>query len=159
MTSAQMKAAFKIMQDFAPAIMKATEILEAAEQAESILAEHKKAMAAVDQDCEACVAQKASLDAELSALRADVERAKQDTAEEKERLAETLKATKEKLKAATEALDATQKDHANTLAAHKQEPEGTDIVLETKRKELADFRVTGYQDAAQFLRSMQSAGL
>ena len=140
MTSAQMKAAFKIMQDFAPAIMKAAEILESAEQAESILAEHKKAMAAVDQDCASCVSQKASLDAELAALRAEVERAKADTAEEKARLAETLKATKDKLKAATEALDATQKDHANTLAAHKQELDGVDIVLETKRKELADFR-------------------
>lgn len=140
MTSAQMKAAFKMMQDFAPAIMKATEILEAAEQAESVLAEHKKAMAAVDQECASCVQTKAALDAELAALHAEVVQAKQATADEKAALAESLKAAKAKLKLAEDALLSTQNDHANTLAANKQELLGVQIVLDEKKKELADFR-------------------
>lgn len=140
MTSAQMKAAFKMMQDFAPAIMKATEILESAEQAESILAEHKKAMAKVDQDCAACVEQKASLDAELAALRGSVEQAKRETAEEKVALADSLKTAKAKLKEVEAALESTRNEHANVLAANQQELDGLNIVLDAKKKELADFR-------------------
>lgn len=140
MTSAQAKAAISMMKDFAPAIMQAADLLESAEKAESVLAEHKKAMASVDQACASCVERKTSLEAELTDLFAQVEQAKRDTADEKARLSETLKATKDKLKTATDALEATQKDHANVLAANAQELDGLNIVLEAKRKELADFR-------------------
>lgn len=140
MTSAQMKAAFKMMQDFAPAIMKATEILESAEQAESVLAEHKKAMVQVDKDCSACVAMRDQLNTELSNLRDSVTQAKQDTAQEKSDLADSLKTAKAKLKDVEAALDATRNEHANTLAANQQELDGLNIVLDAKKKELADFR-------------------
>ena len=139
-TSAQMKAAFKMMQDFAPAIMKASEILESAEQAESILAEHKKAMAQVDKDCASCVGMKASLESELADLRAQVEQAKKETAEEKAALADSLKASKAKLKTVEEALDATRNEHANTLAKNQMELDDLNGVIEAKKKELADFR-------------------
>ena len=33
------------------------------------------------------------------------------------------------------------------------------LFFDKQGKELADFRVTGYQDAAQFLQSLQSAGI
>jgi thiol:disulfide interchange protein DsbD len=33
------------------------------------------------------------------------------------------------------------------------------LFFDTQGKELGDFRVTGYQDAAQFLKNLQSVGL
>jgi len=140
MTSAQMKAAFKIMQDFAPAIMKATEILEAVESAESVLAEKDKSVKAMDKACVEACARHEAMQKEIAACQVEVDQAKVDTAAQKAELAKTLKGTQEKLKAAQEALDATQKEHANTLALHRQELSDLDTTIEKSRKDLADFR-------------------
>jgi chromosome segregation ATPase len=140
MTSAEIKRMLQPMKDFAPAILRCAEIVEAAEQAEGLLKEQGGAVKAAKQELAALATQTAAAQADLGACCASVAQAKLDTAAEKSALAATLKVTKEKLKLAEEALDATQKDHANTLAAHKQELDGLDIVLEAKKKELADFR-------------------
>jgi chromosome segregation ATPase len=140
LSSTEIKRLLQPMKDFAPAILRCAEIVEAAEQAEGLLKEQDGAVKAAKKELAALAKQTEEAHAELGACCASVEQAKQDTATEKAALAATLKATKEKLKLAEEALDATQKDHANTLAAHKQELDGLDVVLEAKKKELADFR-------------------
>jgi ABC-type transporter Mla subunit MlaD len=140
MTSAEIKRMLQPMKDFAPAILRCAEIVEAAEQAEGLLKEQDGAVKAAMKELAALAKQTEEAQAELGACCASVDQAKKDTAAEKSAIADTLTATKEKLKAAQEALDATQKEHANTLAAHKQELDGLDIVLEAKKKELADFR-------------------
>lgn len=140
MTSAEIKRTLQPMKDFAPAILRCAEIVEAAEQAEALLKEQDGAVKAAKKTLDSLTKQTEDAHASLGACCASVEQAKLEAAAEKVALAATLKATKEKLKLAEEALDATQKEHANTLAAHKQELDGLDVVLEAKKKELADFR-------------------
>jgi chromosome segregation ATPase len=140
MTSAEIKRMLQPMKDFAPAILRCAEIVEAAEDAERLLKEHDSAVKTAKKDLADLVKAKSEAHDELQAVRGEVDLAKTATAEEKTALAATLKATQAKLKTAQDALVATQNDHANTLAAHKQELDGLDIVLDAKKKELADFR-------------------
>jgi chromosome segregation ATPase len=140
LTSTEIKRLLKPMEDFAPAIMRCAEIVEAAEQAEKTILNREPAITALQKEIEALKEQQKHEQEMLDSLRADVVRVTNETALEKDEIKSTIKASKEKLKAAQEALETTQKEHADLLASQQQEIAGLDIVLEQKRKELADFR-------------------
>jgi chromosome segregation ATPase len=140
LSSTEIKRLLQPMKDFAPAILRCAEIVEAAEQAEELLKEQDGAVKEAKKKLDVLAKQTEEAHAELGSCCASVGQAKKDLAAEKAVIADTLKATKEKLKEAQVALDAIQKEHANAIAVHKQELDGLDIVLEAKKKELADFR-------------------
>jgi ABC-type transporter Mla subunit MlaD len=140
LTSTEIKRLLKPMEDFAPAIMRCAEIVEAAEQAEQTIRNREPAITALQKEIEALKEQQKHEQEMLDSLRADVVRVTEETAREKDEIKNTIKASKEKLKAAQDALDSTQKEHAALIASNQQELDGLNIVLEQKRKELADFR-------------------
>ena len=140
LTSTEIKRLLQPMKDFAPAILRCAEIVEAAEQAEVTIKEHATVVKAAQSELADLARQKQEAQDEVVAARAEAEAAKKATADEKVELAATLKTTQAKVKAAQEASQATQNEHANVLAANKQELLGVQIVLEEKKKELADFR-------------------
>lgn len=140
MTSADIKRMVKHTMEFAPALLRCAEIVEAAEEAERGIASKDKVIADIRSEVNALVKLKKEAADELTTAKMHVEQAKKDTAQEKADLSAGLKAAREKLKIAEDALKHTQDEHANTLAANKQELDGLNIVLEQKRKELADFR-------------------
>jgi chromosome segregation ATPase len=140
LTSTEIKRLLQPMKDFAPAILRCAEIVEAAEQAEALLKEQDGTVKAAKKELDSLAQRTEDAHAELGACCASVEQAKQDTADEKRTLAESLKDARAALRLAQDTIEATQKEHANLLAAHKQELDGLEIVLEAKKKELADFR-------------------
>lgn len=140
LTSTEIKRLLQPMKDFAPAILRCAEIVEAAEQAEVTLREHAPSMQAIERELQALAQQKKEAQDEVLAAKVEMDAARKSTADEKIALVKTLNETKENLKAVQAALDELTKEHANTLAAQKQELLGVEIVLEQKKKELADFR-------------------
>lgn len=140
MTSAQMKAAFKMMQDFAPAIMKASEILESAEQAEVKLAEHQKKMDGLDATHADLGRQCEAAQVELRGVQTKLDQARHQTAVEREALEASLKDLKAQVQHAKTTLQATHDEHANTLAVYKQEIAQLVESLAQHKQALADFR-------------------
>ena len=140
MTSADIKRMVKHTMEFAPALLRCAEIVEAAEAAERGIASKDTVITEIRKEVDALLSQKKQAADELVTAQAQVEQAKKDTAQEKADLSAGLKDARDKLKTAQVALKATQDEHANTIAANKHELDELNIVLERKRKELADFR-------------------
>lgn len=140
MTSADIKRMVKHTMEFAPALLRCAEIVEAAEEAERGIASKDKVIADIRSEVDALLSQKKQAADELTTAKMQVEQAQKDAAQEKADLSAGLKAAREKLKIAEDALKHTQDEHANIIAANKQELDGLNIVLDQKRKELADFR-------------------
>jgi chromosome segregation ATPase len=140
LTSTEIKRLLQPMADFAPAILRCAEIVEAAEQAERAILSREPTIQSLHKEIQQLKEQQTQEQDMLDTLRADVVRVTAETASEKDTIKQTLKDSTGKLKAAQEALDVTQKEHARVLAAHQQEIAGLDIVLDAKKKELADFR-------------------
>lgn len=144
MTSAQMKAAFKMMQDFAPAIMKASEIFEQLELAEPQLMEHRRTLAAVDAQIEerrayydsqyhALVSRNEELSAQLEAKRAEMERGL-------EHCEQCISDTQKRIAAEEKEFMAAAAEAEQLMTVRKRELADVTDALEAKRKELADFR-------------------
>jgi len=140
MTSADIKRMVKHTMEFAPALLRCAEIVEAAEAAERGIASKDTVITEIRKEVDALLSQKKQAADELVTAQAQVEQAKKDTAQEKADLSAGLKDARDKLKTAQVALKATQDEHSNTIAGNKQELDGLNIVLDQKRKELADFR-------------------
>ena len=115
MTSAQMKSAIKMMTDFAPALMKASEILEAAEQAEAILRALEGKKAALATDMAGLTEARAAQADELAKISAEVAQAKREAQDEKAKLNTILGAVQQKVMNAQQALEVAQKAHADWL--------------------------------------------
>ena len=140
MTSADIKRMVKHTMEFAPALLRCAEIVEAAEAAERGIASKDTVITEIRKEVDALLSQKKQAADELVTAQAQVEQAKKDTAQEKADLSAGLNDARDKLKTAQVALKATQDEHSNTIAGNKQELDGLNIVLDQKRKELADFR-------------------
>ena len=140
MTSADIKRMVKHTMEFAPAVLRCAEIVEAAEEAERVIASKDKVLDDIRSEVDALLRQKKEAADELVTAHDQVKQAKKDTAQEKADLSAGLNDARDKLKTAQVALKATQDEHSNTIAGNKQELDGLNIVLDQKRKELADFR-------------------
>ncbi len=112
MNSAQIKAALKLSMDLAPAIMRAGEIVEAAEQAETVLSELAVKKKAAEDEIQSIKDQAASHRTEMEAVAKDLADAKKAAQAEKDKLNKHLGAIQEKIETANQALDKTRADHA-----------------------------------------------
>ncbi len=140
LTSTEIGRLLQPMKDFAPAILRCAEIVESAEAAERTMAAQAPALDEIRKEADALRALKQQAHDELQTVLVQVEQARKETAEEKTAITASLKDLRIKLKDADEALKAMRDEHANALAGNKQELEGLNIVLDQKKKELADFR-------------------
>ena len=140
LSSTEIKRLLQPMKDFAPAILRCVEIVEAAEQAERDIKDSGPALHALKEEIKALQKTKQEEQSAIAVIRADVKRALDEATQEKSDIKQALKPLQEKLKVAQDALDSTQKKHAAILAANQQEVAGVEIVLVQKRQELADFR-------------------
>jgi chromosome segregation ATPase len=140
LSSTEIKRLLQPMKDFAPAILRCVEIVEAAEQAERDIKDSGPAVIALKEEIQALQKTKQDEQSAIAVIRADVKQALEAAAQEKADIKQALKPLQEKLKAAQDALDSTQKEHAKILSANQQEVAGVEIVLAQKRQELADFR-------------------
>jgi septal ring factor EnvC (AmiA/AmiB activator) len=140
LSAAQIRTKLKPMMDFAPAILAAGEIVEAAEAAEQQLADHAVAVSKARAELDALAKQKADRLAEIAAVQEDLDRVKRETAEEKTVVTKKLKEVTEKLGLAQKALQSTQDDHANVLATHAQELEAKRNELDLHKRQLEQLR-------------------
>ena len=115
MTSAQLKAAFKMMQDFAPAIMKASEILEDVERAETQLQAMEAGTQQIVKDTAALIDVRDARAAEALAVSDDVEKAKVAALAERETLSTSIAVIQREVDAVQSALTDAQRAHAEFM--------------------------------------------
>lgn len=121
MTSAEIRQAIKMTMDLAPAIMRAAEIVDAAEIAEQAVADAAQRKRAIEQDAQELVKTAAARRADVVAVNEELDRAKQDAQAEKAKLNKSLGVTQGKLEQAQAALAATQAEHAAFLRSIEAE--------------------------------------
>lgn len=140
LTSVQIKRLIQPMADFAPAILRCAEIVEAAEQAERTILDSEPVLASLRADIDALQTQQKHEQDALAGLMADVARALEGIAKDKADALAAIQPTLDDLKTAQDALEATQKEHAAVIAAQQQEIAEVDAILAQKRQELSDFK-------------------
>lgn len=140
LTAAQIKTKLKPMMDFAPAILAAAEIVEAAEAAEKQVSEHYACCATMRADIDVMKGQQSALFDECVKLQQQREQEKGELASQRAAIKEKLKPAQEQLEKAEAALEATKQEHARVLAANNEELHNLTTLLEQKRSDLADFR-------------------
>lgn len=140
LTAAQIRTKLKPMMDFAPAILAAAEIVEAAEAAEPQLTALATSVTMAQEALVGLEQQKADRVAEILALQADVERVKRETTEEKNAALKKLKEVTDKLDLAQKALLAAQDEHAKVMAQHSEEVDSKRNELDLQKRQLQALR-------------------
>lgn len=140
MTSREILDTLKPMRDFAPAIIRAAEIIEAVEQASVTLKAMDKSKAGVQAEIDELNKQAASTRQATAATVSELETARADVLAEKEKLNASLKPLQAKLKTAQAALDSVQSDYAKKLAALDEELRAKQTQLDGVKSEIEAFR-------------------
>lgn len=121
MTSAEIRQAIKMTMDLAPAIMRAAEIVDAAEIAEQAVADAEQRKRRIDQEIADLEQTAIERQADVEAVQRDLDRAKQDAQTETTKLNKALGVLQGKVEQAQAALDATHNDHAVLLQSIEAE--------------------------------------
>jgi len=121
MTSAQIRQAMKMTIDLAPAIGRAAEIVESAEQAESLIMEADVRRKAIEDEITSLRESIPALRDGAAKVATDLEQAKQAADIEKASLNKQLGAIQEKIDAAKSALETTRAEHAAFMQSTEAE--------------------------------------
>jgi chromosome segregation ATPase len=115
LTSTEIKRLLQPMRDFAPAILRCVEIVEAAEQAERTLAEQRADAATVQHDLAALALQREQAQASLATVQHEVAQKTRAAHEEIETLNISVQIVKDQLSAAQRDFETTQREHQKML--------------------------------------------
>ena len=138
--SEEIKRTLRPMLDFAPAIMRAADIVAEAEQAEALLEGLTAKKAAGQREIDD-LAKSALTNKELTAQTArDLAAAQTDLAAQKAVLMKALTVVQDKLKAAQAALDSVQTDYASKLADLDEQVRLKQSALDGVTREIAGLR-------------------
>lgn len=121
MTSAEIRQAIKMTMDLAPAIMRAAEIVDAAEIAEQAVADAVQRKRVLEREAQELIETMVARRADVAGVADELERAKQDAQAEKTKLNKSLGVVQGKLEQAQAALAATQAEHAALLQSIEAE--------------------------------------
>lgn len=121
MTSAEIRQAIKMTMDLAPAIMRAAEIVDAAEIAEQAVADAEQRKRRIGQEIADLEQTAIERQADMAAVQRDLDQAKQDAQTETEQINKTLAVLQGKVEQAQAALDAAHNDHAVFLQSIEAE--------------------------------------
>lgn len=115
LTSVEIKRLLQPMKDFAPAILRCAEIVEAAEQAEALLAEHSKNCCSLESNLAALAEQNELAQAKTSKYQDRVAQKKLETRAEIDTLNISVQIVKDQLSASQRDFEAIQRDQQAKL--------------------------------------------
>jgi len=140
MTSAQIRATLKPMADFAPAILRCAEIVEAAEAAEARFAQQAEALEAQQRTIVELQTQEAEARAAVTATAGDLATAQAEVAAQKTKLIATLKPLQDKIDQATAALTALTAEQTATMSRYAEEIRMQESLLEDRKRAVLAFK-------------------
>lgn len=110
LTSVEIKRLLQPMKDFAPAILRCAEIVEAAEQAEQTIATSHETCCTIEKNLLSLDDQQKQVQAQMAKMQQDVELRRRSAAEEIETLNISVQIVKDQLSAAQRDFDSAQRE-------------------------------------------------
>ena len=136
MSSGEIRQAIKQTLEVAPAIMRASEIVDAAEVAERAMGDMEQRKRVIEKEIASLHAVLSARQGEIAAVGEDLERAKQDAQAEKAKLNKALGVVQGKVDQAQSALVVTQAEHAAFLKSIADETNIKRTELEGLKREM-----------------------
>jgi chromosome segregation ATPase len=115
LTSTEIKRMLQPMKDFAPAILRCAEIVEAAEEAEKKMASHHETCCAIETNLSALTDQQGQAQEAIATLQQQVAQKKREAQAEIDTLNISVQIVKDQLSAAQRDFEATQREQQNKL--------------------------------------------